>query len=155
GASPVIVPQFAPPMTEVPRVTVRATVSAELSMMIASEPDTVWMDRAPMRPWTLPALPTLMVSTPPAELRPVATPVPSTLTVLPARPVLMFTADVSPYLEVPDAGASPTISPQVAPPETKVLRVAVRATVSAESSTLSVVRLGGFWIVRGLRRPWT
>ena len=38
---------------------------------------------------------------------------------------------------------------------TKVLSVTVRAVVSAESSTLIVSWLGGFWIVRVPRMPCT
>ena len=51
------------------------------------------------------------------------------------------------------AGASPVIEPQLAPPETNVLSVTVRAAVSAESLTLIVSKLGGFWMVSAPRMP--
>ena len=90
-------PQFAPPETNVLSVTVRATVSAESLTLMMLKLGGSWMVSAPRMPWTLPALPTLIVSSPPV-LRLVATPVASTLIVSLPDPALMFTALVSMYL---------------------------------------------------------
>ena len=53
------------------------------------------------------------------------------------------------------AGANPVIVPQFAPPEVTVFNVTVRAVASAESSTLTVVKLGGFWMFSTPKTPWT
>ena len=47
------------------------------------------------------------------------------------------------------------IEPQGEPPEVKVLSVTVRAVASAESLTLIVSWLGGFWTFRAPRMPCT
>ena len=55
-----------------------------------------------------------------------------------------------------EAGARPVMRPKVLPPESvKVSSVAVRPVWSAESSTFSVVKLGGLVIVRGPKMSWT
>ena len=69
GARSVIEPQLAPPELNVLSLAVRAAVSAESLMLIVVKLGGFWMFRVPRMPWRLPALPTLTVSWPPAELR--------------------------------------------------------------------------------------
>ncbi len=93
-----IVPKLAPPETNVLKVVVRATVSAESLTLSVVKLGVFWMVRAPRMPCTLPALPTLTVSWPNWEFKVVATPVARTLTTSSPALVMRLTPLVPAYL---------------------------------------------------------
>ena len=131
-------------------------VSAESLMLSVSWPCGFWMFRVARMAWTLPALPTLIVSFPPLVLRLVVLSTPSTLTVSAADPVAMLTLLMSIVVVADRPRCQPgDRAPVVAVRDERESASRSAPSVSAESSTWTDVKPPGFSMDRAPRMPWT